>query len=71
MIDVMRSVSAATPVKTPAIIHLANSQHTTMRSTPRFGIRDFFTSVLGDLVSLFERQGGEAAFAVNARRLDI
>ena len=55
VIDVVRSVPAAAPVKTPAIIHLADSQHTAMRTAPRFGVRDFFSGVLGDLVPLFER----------------
>lgn len=41
-----------------------------MRSAARFGVRDFLAGVLGDLVSLFERYGSEAAFAVNERRLD-
>ena len=64
VIDVMRSVSAATPVKTPAVIHLANTQHTPVRATPRFGVRNLLAGVLGDLVSLFKGYGSEAAFAV-------
>ena len=55
VIDVVRSVPAAAPVKTPTIIHLADSQHAAMRTAPRFGVRDFFSGVLGDLVPLFER----------------
>ena len=55
VIDVVRSVPAAALVKTPTIIHLADSQHAAMRTAPRFGVRDFFSGVLGDLVPLFER----------------
>ena len=70
MVDVMRSVSAATPIETPAAIHLANSQHRAMRSPTRFGVGNFLARVLGDLVLLLERNGGKAAFAVYTRRLD-
>jgi hypothetical protein len=41
-----------------------------MSTATRFGVRDLLAGVLGDLVSLPERRGGETAFAVNSRWLD-
>lgn len=70
MIDVVRAVSTATPVETPAIVNLTNPEHPAMSSATRFGVGDLFAGVLGDLMSLLERRGGEAAFAVNGRWLD-
>ena len=70
VIDVVSAVSAAAAVETPTIVDLTNPEHPSMSTPPRFGVGDFLAGVLGDLVSLFERYGGEAAFAVNTRRLD-
>lgn len=71
VIYVMSAVATATPVQAPAVVDLTNSQHPAMGSAPRFRIRDLLAGVLGDLVSLFERYGGETAFAVYTRRLDV
>ena len=38
VIYVMSAVSTATPVEAPPVVHLANSQHPAMGSSPRFGI---------------------------------
>ena len=70
MVDVMRAVAAAAPVETPAIVDLTNPKHSSMSAATRFGIRDLFAGVFGDLVSLLERRGGKAAIAVNRRWLD-
>lgn len=71
VIYVMSSVATATPVEAPAVVHLADSEHPPMGSSPRFGVRDLFARVLGDLVSLLKRYGGETAFTVYTRRLDV
>ena len=70
VIDVVRAVPAAAAVQTPVIIDFADAQHLSMRSTPRFGIRNLLAGVLGNLVPFLERDGREAAFPVNLRRLD-
>ena len=70
VINVVRAVSAAAAIKTPAIIYLADPQHGAMRSPTRFSVGDFLPRVLSDLVSLFKGKGGEAAFTVNRRRSD-
>jgi len=64
MVDVVSAISAAAPVKTPTTIDLTDSEHSPVRSSPRFGVRDLLTGVFSDLVSLFERYGGEAASTV-------
>ena len=64
MVDVVSAVSAAASVKTPTIIDLTDSEHSPVSSAPRFDVRDLLAGVFGDLVSLFERYGGEAASAV-------
>ena len=65
VIDVVRAVTTATSVQTPTTVHFTDSEHPSMRAAPRFGVGDLFTGVLGDLVSLLERKGCEASFAVN------
>lgn len=70
VIDIVRAVSTTAAVKTPTTIYLANTQHPAMRSSARFGVRDLLARVLGDLVTLFESNGGEAAFAMNRRSSD-
>ena len=66
----MRAVTAATTIKTPPVIDLADAQHLSMSSTTCFRVRDLLAGVLGNLMSFFEWDGGEAAFTVNRRRLD-
>jgi hypothetical protein len=70
VIDVVSAVPTAAAVQTPASINLTDSEHPSMRTASRFGVRDLFAGILGDLVSLFERDSREAAFTVNRRRLD-
>ena len=70
VIDVMRAVPAAASIETPTVVDLANAQHLSVRSTTRFGVGNLLAGILGDLVTLFERDGCEAAFAVYRGRLD-
>jgi hypothetical protein len=70
MVDVVSAVSTAASVKTPTTVDLADSEHLSMRSTTCLSVRDFFASILGDLASLFERYGCEAALTVYQRRSD-
>ena len=70
VIDVVRAVPTATSVKTPAIVDFADAQHLSMCATTRFGVGDLLAGVLRNLVTFFERDGGEAAFTVYRRRLD-
>ena len=70
MVDIVRAVSAAAAIETPAIVNFADTQHFAMRSATRFGVRDLFSRILRNLVSFFKRQGGEAAFTVYWGRLD-
>ena len=70
VIDVMRAVSAATSIQTPAIVDFTDAQHLSMRATAGFGVGDLLAGVLRNLVAFFESDGGEAALAVYRRRLD-
>jgi len=60
----MRAIAAATAVQTPAIINLTNPQHLSMSAATCFGVCDLLAGIFRDLVSFFERYGGEAASAV-------
>jgi len=66
----MRAIAAATAVETEAIVDFTNSQHLSMRAATGFSVCDLLAGVFRDLVSLLEKYGGEAAFAVYRRRLD-
>ena len=70
MIDVMRSVPPAAAVYTPAVVNRTDSQRLAVSSAIRFGVRDPFTGIFGDLFAGGERFGGEASFAVNSRSFD-
>lgn len=70
MVDVVRAVTAAAAVETPAIIDFTDAQHLSMRTSTRFGVRDLLSRVLRDLLTLLESDGGEAAFTVYRGRLD-
>ena len=70
MIDVMRSVTPAAAVYTPAVVNRTDSQRLAVSSAIRFGVRDPFTGIFGDLFAGGERSGGEASFAVNSRSFD-
>ena len=70
MVYVVRAISAATAVQTPAIVDFTNPQHLSMRSATCFSVCDLLAGVFCDLVSLLEWYSGEAAFAVNYGRLD-
>ena len=70
MIDVMGAVPPSASIQTPAVVDLTDAQHLSVRATTRFRVGDLLTGVLGNLVTLFKRKGGEAAFAVYRRRLD-
>jgi len=65
MVDVMRAVPAATAVQTPTTVYFTNSEHAPVSSAARFRVGDLLARVLRDFVSLLERQGRKAAFAVN------
>ena len=64
VVYVVCAVSAATAVKTPAVVDLTNSEHFSVGSAPGFGVCDLLAGVLRYFVSLSEGSGGEAAFAV-------
>ena len=70
VVDVMSAVAAATSIETPATIHLADPQHLPVRASTRFAVADLLARVLRDLVSSFKGNGGEAASAVDRRRLN-
>ena len=70
VIDVVRAVSAAASIETPAVVDFTNAQHLSVRAPTRLGVGDPLAGVLGNLATLFEGKGGEAAFAVYRRRLD-
>lgn len=38
VVDVVRSVAAATPVETPTIVYFTNPQHFAMSAPARFGV---------------------------------
>ena len=64
MVDVVRAVPTAASVEAPAIVDLADPQHSAVRSAPRFGVGDLLTGVFSDLVSFLEGDCGEAASTV-------
>ena len=70
VVDVMRAVTSAASIEAPATVDFADAQHFAMRTTACFAVGNLLAGVLGNLVSSFEREGGEAAFAVYRRRLD-
>ena len=70
MVDVVRTVSAATPVQTPAPVDFTNPKCFPMSSPSRFSVGDPFTSILGNLVPAMEGLGCETTLAVNARGFD-
>ena len=70
VVDVVSAVSAAAAVEAPTIIDLTNPERPPMSTPARFSVGDLLAGVLRDLVSSFKRNGGEAAFTVNGRRLD-
>ena len=70
VVDVVSAVAAAAPIETPATIHFADTQHLPVRTPASFCVRDLLAGVFRDLVSSFERYGGEAASAVDRRGFD-
>ena len=66
----MRAITAAASVETPAIIHLTDPEHLTVRSATSFSVCDLLPRILSDLVSSLEWKSGEAAPAVDRRRFD-
>ena len=68
MVDVMRTVAAATPVKTPVRIDSADAQFAPpARATGDFPSRYSLARVLSDFVSFGEKDGGEASVIVDWR----
>ena len=63
MIDVVRPVATAAPVKTPPIIDSADSQAASTRSPFRLFSTNSFAGVFGDLSPTLETRGGKTAAA--------
>lgn len=66
MIDELRSIAAAAPVNRPVGVNAGDIDAPLVFQTARdFVAGDLFASVFGDLATFFERNDGEAAFAIN------
>ena len=70
VIYVVSAISTATSIQTPATVDLTDSEHLSMCSAPSLSVRDLFARVLGDLMSLLEKNRREAALAVYRRGPD-
>ena len=70
MVYVMRTVSAATPIETPAIVNGTDAKRFSVRSAISFRVGDLLTGVLSNFPSRSKGFGCEAAFAVNSRSFD-
>ena len=71
MIHVVRTVAAATPVKTPLPINRADAQDaTTARTAIRLCLRDSLARVLCNLAPALEMSRGKASLAVDERGSD-
>lgn len=70
VIYVMSPVSSSTSIQTPATIDFTDSEHLSMCSAPSLSVRDLFARVLGDLMSLLEKNRREAALTVYRRGPD-
>jgi hypothetical protein len=69
MIYIVRAVASSTAIEMPAVVHLANTKHFAMCAPIGLGIGNLLAGVFRDLMSLLKRDGGEAASAMNSRRL--
>lgn len=70
MIDVMRSVSAATSVYAPTIVYCTYPKCLAMSSPVRFCVGDLFSCVFRDLLAGDKGFSGKASFAVDRRSFD-
>lgn len=65
MIDVVRAVSATTPIQTPTIVDFTDSQFRAKGAPLRFRVRNSFARVFRDFLSGSERFCSKAAFALD------
>ena len=65
MVDVMRTIAAATAVDAPLAVNIADAQLRPMCAALCFAIGNSFSGVLRDLAPVFEMNCREAAFAVD------